>query len=103
MNVIIERFYSRGQHLCKFIGTIKRKRLHKKRVQLPQDWFGTPTCPPFHCFGTPIWPPRRHVKQSIESLLNKINMAFAAYLLENGLKVGGTFAHFFKPNHGVFV
>ena len=20
----------------------KRKRLHKKRVQLPQDWFGTP-------------------------------------------------------------
>ena len=29
----------------------KRKRLHKKRVQLPQDWFGTPT-----------WPPWRHVK-----------------------------------------
>ena len=29
----------------------KRKRLHKKRVHLPQDWF-----------GTPIWPPRRHVK-----------------------------------------
>ena len=29
----------------------KRKRLHKKRVQLPQDWFGTPT-----------WPPGRHVK-----------------------------------------
>ena len=82
---IIEHFYSRGQHLCKFIGTIKRKRLHKKRVQLPQDWFGTPTCPPFHCFGTPIWPPWRHVKQSIESLLNKINMEFAAYLLENGL------------------
>ena len=27
----------------------KRKRLHKKRVQLPQDWFGTPTWPPFHC------------------------------------------------------
>ena len=40
----------------------KRKRLHKKRVQLPQDWFRTPTWPPFHCFGTPIWPPRRHVK-----------------------------------------
>ena len=30
----------------------KRKFLHKKRVQLPQDWFGTPTWPPFHCFGT---------------------------------------------------
>ena len=40
----------------------KRKSLHKKRVQLPQDWFGTQTWPPFHCFGTPIWPPWRHVK-----------------------------------------
>ena len=40
----------------------KRKRLHKKRVRLPQDWFGTPTWPPFHCLGTPIWPPWRHVK-----------------------------------------
>ena len=34
----------------------KRKRLHKKRVQLPEDWFGTPTWSPFHFFGTPIWP-----------------------------------------------
>ena len=40
----------------------KRKSLHKKRVQLPEDWFGTPTWPPFLCFGTPIWPPWRHVK-----------------------------------------
>ena len=40
----------------------KRKRLHKKRVQLPEDWFGTTTWPHFHCFGTPIWPPWRHVK-----------------------------------------
>ena len=40
----------------------KRKCLHKKRVQLPEDWFGTPTWPPFYCFGTPIWPPWRHVK-----------------------------------------
>ena len=39
----------------------KRKRLHKKRVQLPEDWFGTPTWPSFHCFRTPIWPPWRHV------------------------------------------
>ena len=31
----------------------KRKRLLKKRVQLPKDWFGTPTWPPFNCFGTP--------------------------------------------------
>ena len=35
----------------------KRKRLLKKRVQLPQVWFGTPSWPPFYCFGTSIWPP----------------------------------------------
>ena len=40
----------------------KRKRLHNKGVQLPQDDFGTPTWAPFHCFGTPIWTPWRHVK-----------------------------------------
>ena len=40
----------------------KRKRLHKKGTQLPKDWFGTPTWPPFYCCGTPIWPPWRHVK-----------------------------------------
>ena len=27
----------------------KRKCLHKKRIQLPQDWFGTLTWPPSHC------------------------------------------------------
>ena len=31
----------------------KEARLHKKRVQLLQDWFGTPTWRPFRCFGTP--------------------------------------------------
>ena len=36
--------------------------MHKKRVKLPEDWFGTPTWPPFHCFWTPIWPLRRRVK-----------------------------------------
>ena len=40
----------------------KRNHLHKKRVQLPQDWFGTPTWLPFHCFRTPKWPPWRHAK-----------------------------------------
>ena len=40
----------------------KKAHLHEKRVQLPQDFFGTPTWPPFHCFGTPIWPPWCHVK-----------------------------------------
>ena len=38
----------------------KRKCLHKKGDQLAQDWFGTPTWPPFYCFGTPIW--RRDVR-----------------------------------------
>ena len=57
----IERFHSRGKHLCKFIVT-KESVLHKKRVQLPKDFLGTPTWPPFHCFGTPIWPPWGHVK-----------------------------------------
>ena len=46
--------------LCKFIGKKEsvciRKEKEKER-KLPQDWFGTPTWPPFHCFGTPIWPP----------------------------------------------
>ena len=50
----------------------KRKRLHKKRVQLPQDLFKTPSWPPFYCFGTPIWPPWRHVKTLY---LNKMHTA----------------------------
>ena len=40
----------------------KRKRLHERRVQFPQDWFGTQTWPPFRCFGTPLWPLWHHVK-----------------------------------------
>ena len=60
----IERVHSRVQHPCKFIGAKesvyirnelhshriglvqqheKRKCLHKKRVELSQDWFGTTT------------------------------------------------------------
>ena len=61
-----ECFHSRGQHLCKFIGT--KGSVCIRRVQLPEDCFGTPTWPPFHCFGTPIWPPWRHVK-TLHSLL----------------------------------
>ena len=58
----IARSHSRGQHFFPFsIFEQRRKRLHTKRVQLPEDSFGTPTWPPFHCFGTPIWPPRRKV------------------------------------------
>ena len=40
----------------------KRKCLHKKGLQLPQDWFWTTTCRRLNCFGTPIWPPWCHVK-----------------------------------------
>ena len=46
-----------------------KQRLHKKAVQLPQDWFATPTWPPFHCFGPPIWPPLRHVKTLYKPML----------------------------------
>ena len=40
----------------------KRKCLHMKRIQLPQDWFGSTTWPPIHCFWTQIWLPWRHVR-----------------------------------------
>ena len=43
----------------------KRKRLHEKRIQLPEDFLGTPTWPLFLCFGTPIWPPWVMWKRSI--------------------------------------
>ena len=33
----------------------KRTFLNKKRVQSPQDQFGTPTWPLFYCFWTPTW------------------------------------------------
>ena len=66
--VFVECFHSRGQHLFKFIRTKESICITEKRVQLPRDWFGTPTWPPFRCFGTPIWPPWRHVK-TIEWIL----------------------------------
>ena len=48
--------------------------LHRKRVQLPKDWFGTPTLPPFYCFGTPIWPLWRHVKTLYNLTGDTMNM-----------------------------
>ena len=39
----------------------KRNRLHRKRVQLSEDWF-----------GTPIWPPWRHVKTLYPTNQSKI-------------------------------
>ena len=55
----------------------KRKRLQKKRVQLPQDWFGTPTWPPFHWFGTPICLPWGHVKTLYTKADNLLNTSKA--------------------------
>ena len=44
-----------------YANSLEQKCLHKERVELPQDWFGTPTWPPLHCFGTPMWLLWRHV------------------------------------------
>ena len=49
-NWITEGFYSRGQLLCKFIGT--KVYVGKRKQFFPQDWFGILTWPLFHCFGT---------------------------------------------------
>ena len=43
----------------------RRKRLHKNRVQFPEDYLGTPTWLPFLCLGTPTWLPWRHVKKTL--------------------------------------
>ena len=60
--ILINRAFSLTGPASMQIYWNKRKHLHKKRVQLPQDLFGTPTWPPFYCFRTPIWPPWRYVK-----------------------------------------
>ena len=43
----------------------KRKVSSEKRVQSTQDGFGTPTWPPFHWCGAPIWRTWLHVKHSL--------------------------------------
>ena len=53
--IVVERFHSRGQHLCKCIGT--KESVCIRKVQIPQNCLGTPTWPPCYCCGTPIWPP----------------------------------------------
>ena len=57
LSLVILRVFSLTWPASMQVYRNKRKRLHKKRVQLPQDWFRTPTWPPFYFFGTPIWPP----------------------------------------------
>ena len=53
---IIERFHSRDQQPYWITET------KENRVQFPEDYFGTPSWPPFLCFGTPTWPPWRDIK-----------------------------------------
>ena len=43
-------FQSRGDQLCKFIGP--KESFKWQNVHLPQEWFGTPKWPSFHCSGT---------------------------------------------------
>ena len=61
-----ESVYIRKELNSDMIGLVhqhgKIKCLHKKTVELPQDWFGAPTWPPLDCSGTPIWLPYCHVK-----------------------------------------
>ena len=54
-------FHSRGQHPCKFIVT-KESVCIRKEFNSHRTGFWTHTWPPFHCFGTQIWPPQRHAK-----------------------------------------
>ena len=68
----------------------KRKCLHKKRVQLPQDLFGTPTWPPFHCMAAVTscenapWRLRgnwgRVNKQTVKRVTNMIQFDTLIYL-----------------------
>ena len=58
----------------------KRKRLHKKRVQLPEDWF-----------GTPIWPPWRHVKTLYCNALSQLQQLIK--LLYNNIGKISIFSH----------
>ena len=51
----------------------KRERLQRRRVQsTPTGLVGTLTRPRFHCFGTPIWPPWRHVKTLHSNLAKQL-------------------------------
>ena len=58
-------FRSRGQHLRKFIRT-EESVLFTKEKSLTPTGFGT--WPPFHWFGTPIWPRRSLVKTLLKFL-----------------------------------
>ena len=50
----IERFYSCGEQIYKFIETMEFV-YTKKRVQFPQDWLWKPLRRPFYYFGATTW------------------------------------------------
>ena len=63
---LMERFQSRGQHLCHFIGT--KESFYIKNCSSHKGFFSTTNMAPFSLFGTLIWPPWRHMKGSIPNL-----------------------------------
>lgn len=65
IGTVIERFHARSQQLC----------IHTQRIQLSQDWFGTPTLLPFHRFGTPRWRTGRHEKKGLYDDHNRLETA----------------------------
>ena len=71
------RFYLSAQYECKSSGT--KKPFTWKKYQLPRDFVGTPTWPPFYnCFGTSIWLPWCHVK----TLTLQLGTITSPYLVE---------------------
>ena len=51
-----ECFYSRDQHLCKFIGT--KESVYIRNEFNPKGFvWNNNMVPRFHCFGTAIWLP----------------------------------------------
>ena len=63
---LMERFQSRGQHQCHFIGT--KNSFYIKNCSTHKGFFSTTNMAPFSLFGTLIWPPWRHIKCSIPNL-----------------------------------
>ena len=52
---IINATMNFSTHVASSLANVLEKSVETlKIVQLPPDWFGTPTWTPFHCFWTPI-------------------------------------------------
>ena len=58
---IVERFHLLGQQICLSFSWNKRKFLYERRIQSPQDFF-----------GTPIWPPWGHMKTNLLRWLSTV-------------------------------